>query len=107
MKASIFAASLGLLAFGVALFGAGSADKAKEVFDQNCSVCHNPDSTEAKVGPGLKGLFKKDALVTKKKPSDASVLDLINKGSENGMPPFGDQLSDQEKQDLIAYLKTL
>ena len=35
----------------------GDAAKGKEVFDQ-CSVCHNADSTETKVGPGLKGLFK-------------------------------------------------
>jgi cytochrome c2 len=40
----------------------GDAAKGKEVFDQ-CSVCHNADSTETKVGPGLKGLFKTEKLV--------------------------------------------
>ena len=59
------------------------------------------------MGPGLKGLFKRDTLVTKKKVSDANVLELIEKGSPAGMPGFADQLSDQEKADLIAYLKTL
>jgi cytochrome c len=78
------------------------------VFDQNCSVCHNSDSTDAKVGPGLKGLFKKAELANKKKVNDASVLDFVNKGSsEKGMPGFADLLNDAEKADLIAYLKTL
>jgi cytochrome c len=84
----------------------GDAAKGKEVFDQ-CSVCHNADSTEAKIGPGLKGLFKKDKLSTTGKPvNDANVLEKINEGG-NGMPSYKDILSDKEKQDVIAYLKTL
>jgi mono/diheme cytochrome c family protein len=31
---------------------------------------------------------------------------LINEGG-NGMPAYAAQLSDQDKNDLIAYLKTL
>ena len=108
MKKSMVAASVSLLLAASALLAAGDASKGKDVFEQNCAVCHNADSTEAKVGPGLKGLFKKSALVNKKKVSDDSVLDLINKGSsEKGMPGFADILSDAEKADLIAYLKTL
>jgi len=86
-------------------FATGTAAKGKEVFDQ-CSVCHNPDSDEKKIGPGLKGLFKKDKLVNGKKPSDATVREKIDEGG-NGMPAYKDILSDQEKDDLIAYLKTL
>ncbi len=40
----------------------GNAAKGKDLFSQNCDVCHNSDSTETKVGPGLKGLFKKETL---------------------------------------------
>lgn len=83
----------------------GDAKKGKDVFDQ-CSVCHNADSTETKVGPGLKGLFKMDKLVNGKPANEANVRDLINNGG-NGMPAYADQLSDQDKNDLIAYLKTL
>ena len=108
MKKSLIAVSACLLSFSAAMFAAGDAAKGKDIFDQNCGVCHDAESTETKVGPGLKGLFKKAALANKKKPSDATVLDFINKGSsEKGMPSFADQLSDQEKADLIAYLKTL
>jgi mono/diheme cytochrome c family protein len=58
------------------------------------------------MGPGLKGLYQKDKMANGKKPSDATVLAKINEGG-NGMPPYKDTLSDAEKDDLIAYLKTL
>jgi cytochrome c len=83
----------------------GDVAKGKDVFDQ-CSVCHNADSTETKVGPGLKGLFKMDKLVNGKPVTEANVRDFINTGG-NGMPSYADQLSDQDKNDIIAYLKTL
>ena len=83
----------------------GDAAKGKAVFEQ-CGVCHNPDSDEKKMGPGLKGLFKKDKMTNGKKPSDATVLQKINEGG-NGMPAYKEMLSDEEKDDLIAYLKTL
>ena len=81
------------------------AAKGKEVFEQ-CAVCHNADSTEKKMGPGLKGLFAKDKLTNGKKPTDATVLAKINEGG-NGMPAYKEMLSDDEKADVIAYLKTL
>jgi cytochrome c len=107
-KSQYLALSLTLL-FGSAMaFGQkkGDAAKGKEVFDQ-CSVCHNSDSTERKMGPGLKGLFKKAKLDSNGKPvNDANVLEKINDGG-NGMPGYKDMLSDEEKANLLAYLKTL
>lgn len=84
----------------------GDATKGKDVFESNCSVCHNADSDEKKMGPGLKGLFKKAKLVNGKKPTEANIRALINAGG-NGMPPYADMLTDEEKTNLIAYLKTL
>jgi cytochrome c2 len=108
MKKSQYLAFAAALLFGSAsLYGQkGDAAKGKEVFDQ-CSVCHNADSTEAKMGPGLKGLFKKAKLTTTGKPvTDANVLQKINEGG-NGMPAYKDQLNDADRANLIAYLKTL
>ena len=85
--------------------GKGDAAKGKVVFEQ-CAVCHNADSDEKKMGPGLKGLFKKDKMANGKKPTDENVLEKINEGG-NGMPAYKEMLSDDEKDDLIAYLKTL
>jgi len=84
---------------------AGDAAKGKDVFDQ-CSVCHNTDTDDVKVGPSLKGLFKHGKLKNGKPINDASVREMINMGG-NGMPSYSDLLSDQEKSDVIAYLKTL
>src|SRR5579862_3601855 len=78
----------------------GDAAKGKEVFDQ-CSVCHNADSDEKKMGPGLKGLFKRGKLANGKTVNEANVRAIINNGG-NGMPAFMDLLSDQERDNLIA-----
>ena len=85
--------------------GKGDAAKGKAIFEQ-CAVCHSADTDEKKMGPGLKGLFKKDKLANGKKPTDATVMSKINDGG-NGMPPYKDVLSDGEKNDVLAYLKTL
>jgi cytochrome c len=83
----------------------GDPDKGKEVFQQ-CAVCHNADSTDKKMGPGLKGLFSRDKMTNGKKPTEENVREKIDEGG-NGMPAYKDMLSDEEKDDLIAYLKTL
>jgi len=90
---------------GLAARRAGDAEKGKEVFQQ-CAVCHNADSDEKKMGPGLKGLFKKDKLTNGKKATEANIRSKIDDGG-NGMPAYKDMLGDEEKDDLIAYLKTL
>ena len=50
----------------------GDVEKGKEVFQQ-CGVCHNADSSEKKMGPGLKGLFQVEKMANGKKPTDANV----------------------------------
>jgi len=106
-KGMIATGCLGLLLTGARVFAQkeGDAAKGKDVFEQ-CTVCHNADSTETKMGPGLKGLFKRDKLKNGKKVNEANVLAVINAGG-NGMPSYSDMLTDEEKKNLIAYLKTL
>ncbi len=97
-----------ILAGALALGAAAKADaaKGKQEFQSTCAVCHNADSDAKKMGPGLKGLFKRDKLASGKKPTEAAIRAKIDDGG-NGMPPYKDALSDQEKDDLLAYLKTL
>jgi cytochrome c2 len=83
----------------------GDATKGKEVFEQ-CGVCHNTDTDEKKIGPSLKGLFKHDKLKNGKKVTDETVKAVINAGG-NGMPAYADLLSEAEKANVLAYLKTL
>ncbi len=84
---------------------AGDAAKGKETFEQ-CGACHNTDTDEKKMGPSLKGLYKRGKLTNGKKVTDAAVLDVINKGG-NGMPPYEELLSAEEKANVLAYVKTL
>ena len=108
MQKSVTLLFAGAIAFaGSSLYAQkGDAAKGKEVFDQ-CSVCHNSDSTEVKMGPGLKGLFKKEKMTSTGKPvTEANILMKINEGG-NGMPSYKDILSDAEKANVIAFLKTL
>ena len=103
----VFALCLALAAGSKAMLAAdkGDAAKGKEVFEQ-CGVCHNADSEEKKMGPGLKGLFQNEKMNNGKKPTEANVREKIDEGG-NGMPSYKEMLSDNEKNDVIAYLKTL
>ena len=87
----------------------GSAAKGQKLFQQDCNMCHYPDKTEKKIGPGLKGLFKNKVLPMSKKPvTVANVRHQIESGSPTkGMPAFGSKLKPADVADLIAYLKTL
>lgn len=102
----IFSTALIVSAAGSPKQGAtkGDAAKGKQVFEQ-CSICHNIDSPEKKMGPSLQGLFKKKTLTNGKPVNDENVLSQINNGG-NGMPAYQDMLSAQDKADLLAYLHT-
>ena len=97
--------SSGLLMGQEAKTAAGDAEKGKETFEQ-CAACHNTDTDEKKMGPSLKALYKRDKLKNGKKVTDDSVRAIIDAGG-NGMPGYADILSDEEKANVLAYLKTL
>ena len=80
--------------------------KGKELYDTWCEICHFNESSEKKVGPGLKGLFKRGKFTDGRKVDDASLRVWIEKGGKD-MPGFGDSLKPEEIRDLIAYIKTL
>jgi mono/diheme cytochrome c family protein len=89
----------------------GDAAKGKEVFDASCSTCHVADTDEAIVGPGLKNLFKWPP----HKLSDGTehtehTVEIIRKQIVDGggaMVGEGSSLSEQQLNDLLAYLQTL
>ena len=83
----------------------GDPAKGKELFEQ-CAVCHNVDTDEKKMGPSLKGLFKRKTLQNGKPVNDENVLNQINNGG-NGMPAYADMLSADDKANVLAYLHTL
>ena len=108
-----FAITVGamMLAAGLALAADEKADakgdvaKGKEVFEQ-CGACHDTETGEKKMGPSLKGLYKKGKLANGKAVNDANVKAIVNAGG-NGMPAYEDLLTAEEKNHVLAYLKTL
>jgi mono/diheme cytochrome c family protein len=99
-----FSASFGAAAASAA--DKGDAAKGKQIVDTQCSICHNTTTTETKMGPSLKGLFQRKTLKSGKPVNDKNVLAQIN-GGGNGMPAYGDQLTSQQKANILAYLHTL
>jgi len=84
----------------------GPAADGAMVFQQNCSACHLTNSTAKKIGPGLKGVFKRDKFpVSGQTVSEENFKKLLQKPYDK-MPPFG-HLTPEQVDALTAYLKTL
>ena len=81
------------------------AAEGKKIFEGQCLDCHRTDSTESKVGPGLKGVHN-GKLPSGKPATHDVILNVINKGSDT-MPAFKELMSEQEKEDVIAFVLTL
>jgi mono/diheme cytochrome c family protein len=79
----------------------------RRVYDDRCDRCHEPYSSRGKKGPSMKGLFTKQYMGQSGLPAnDQQVGDIIRYG-RNMMPGFGQVLSQQQADDLLAYLHTL
>ena len=74
------------------------------VFSQNCADCHYTDKVEAKIGPGLKGLFQRKTLPVSKQDVTEENIRKQLKTPFNVMPAFLD-LEEKEVRALLAFLK--
>jgi cytochrome c553 len=77
-----------------------------QIFVSQCSSCHYANTEKGLNGPGLEGLFRKPYLPSGGAANDARVTAVITRG-RNMMPALGNTLSDQQLEDLMAYLHTL
>jgi mono/diheme cytochrome c family protein len=102
-RVSIF--GLGLFLAAVAQAEKGNPEAGKEVFKAKCAECHYADSKEAKVGPGFQGV-KNGKLPSGNKATREVILDLVTNG-QDAMPPFKDALTEQQREDVTAYVMTL
>ncbi len=79
---------------------AGNAVAGKEVFlgESGCSGCHTlaDAGSTGTIGPNL------DAV----KPSSGKVVSQVTNGG-GGMPAFGDKLTEQQIQDVAAYVSSV
>lgn len=82
------------------------AQQGSDLFAKRCSFCHLTSSRKTKIGPGLKGLFQWKILPVSKRSVTAENLRRQLTAPVKNMPSFPN-LSEQEVQSLIAYMKIL
>lgn len=81
-------------------------ERGRTIFANNCTICHYAEREKTKVGPGLKGLFKKRLTPSRKvSVSEKNIRAQIQQGSEL-MPPYA-HIGEEELPALLAYLKSL
>jgi mono/diheme cytochrome c family protein len=76
----------------------------RAVYQKYCASCHYANQTGDLHGPSLFALYRKKYLPSGAPVNDERVTPVILRG-RNMMP--GSDLSDQQLQDLLAYLHTL
>jgi mono/diheme cytochrome c family protein len=85
----------------------GQQAAGRRLYDQYCNRCHEPYSSRDKKGRSLQGVFKKQFLPQSGMPANDERVGEIVLTGRNMMPAFGQAISQQQVQDLLAYLHTL
>src|SRR2546430_14578196 len=86
---------------------AAAVARGKDTFQKKCAICHYADSDAKKIGPGLKGLYKRGTFsVNTNKVTDETLRNWIENG-DSLMPGLKDTLDAAQIKDVIAYVKTL
>src|SRR5579863_2323690 len=79
----------------------------RRIYDNYCDRCHAPYSSRGRKGPSMKGVFQRPYLPMSGMPAnDDRVTDIVRLG-RNKMPGYAQVLSQQQINDLLAYLHTL
>jgi mono/diheme cytochrome c family protein len=81
--------------------------EGRKTYDRYCDQCHEPYASRGKKGPGLKGVFKKQFLPETGLPANDDRVGEIIRFGRSKMPAYGRELTDQQIQDLLAYMHTL
>jgi len=82
------------------------AQQGADLFAKRCAFCHLTSSRKTKIGPGLQDLFKWKSLpVSSRSVTEENLRRQLTAPVKN-MPSFPN-LSEQEVQSLIAYMKIL
>jgi mono/diheme cytochrome c family protein len=77
----------------------------RHLYQQSCAPCHDTHSVPGQNGPSLKGLFKKPFLPSGLPSNERFVRGTIV-GGRNMMPAVGGSFTQQQLDDLLAYLHT-
>lgn len=83
-----------------------SIESGRALFQANCAACHTTESTAPKVGPGLQGVLKREKLPASGRPATPENVYRQLMHPYRQMPSFSGKLSEDQMQDLIAFLAT-
>lgn len=77
----------------------GDTAKGEVLFEDDCATCHGSDGQGTNAGPDLTG----------SKPDEDTQKDWVGTILDGGgdMPAFGDEYSDQEVANVLAWLEKL
>ena len=89
---------------GVKATEASDVARGEKTYEKNCAICHFAASPEKKIGPGMKGIMKKEKFSNGWKMNDEDLRRWIEDGGKD-MPPS--HLNREQIRELIAYVKTL
>jgi mono/diheme cytochrome c family protein len=79
----------------------------RRIYDHYCDRCHAPYSSRGRQGPSMQGVFKNRFLSLSGLPAnDERVAEIIRTG-RGKMPGYSQVFSQQQIEDLLAYLHTL
>lgn len=80
---------------GSSEMGAGDPAAGKSIFAENCAGCHGEDGHGGPGGPDL-------TTMPLAQTEEGAIQQVTNGGG--GMPPFGEQLSEEEISDVAAFV---
>jgi mono/diheme cytochrome c family protein len=81
--------------------------RGSALFAKHCAGCHNTDSEEWKVGPGLRGVLVREALVSTGLPATRANVRNQIVAPAGSMPAFGSVLTERDLADILAYLGSI
>jgi len=83
--------------------GTGRAENGALIFDSHCAACHFADKFDRKIGPGLKGILKKEKLPAGGRPANPENNDIMGKR----MPLNRTPLKDTDIQAIRNWIISL
>jgi len=90
---------------------AANAELGEKIFNKRCKVCHNSLTAKRKIGPGLKGVFEREAISGIGTLTESRLHEWIQNPRsvkpKTRMPKYGPMQDVEKRQAVIDFLKTL
>lgn len=90
---------------------AADATLGEKTFTKRCAVCHNPLTAQRKIGPGMAGVFGREAESGIGKLTESRLHEWLQNPKSlkpnTRMPKYGPMQDAGLRQAVIDYLKTL